>query len=205
MKKAFVALMVISTAFVAQANIWNVWWQVYRALAPEDPGDRSVSLFSNYGLTWELINETSGETIASTSLVNGSLSWDDTENNGVVAQYSDLLKPKGTTIYFGSTDETTAQSIYQKITLLDKDDPTKELWYWESDRYSVKPTNNPKDEPIDLGRYTLIAGEGVTIDNLSPSVTQASWTKVTTIPEPATMSLLGLGALAMMIRRRIRR
>lgn len=201
MKKAFVALMVVAMALVAQANVWNLDWSILGALAPEDPGDMSVSLFDNYGITWELINASAGDSvIASTSLVNGSVKWDDSANGGDNASFSDWLQPETGTKYFGSTDLTSAQSIYQKITLISQ---SGDEYVWQSNPISVTPI--AKDEataaPLSVGGDIVLAGEGVQIEGM----TMATWTKTTTIPEPATMSLLGLGALAMVLRRRIRR
>lgn len=202
MKKALVALMIIATALVAQANVWNLSWQIAAALAPEDTaGDMSISLFENYGITWELINATAGDSvIASTSLVNGSMTWDDKANGGNSASYDDFLFPSGEgTRYMGSTDLSSAQSVYQKITLISNS--TGEEFVWASDPVSVTPVVSTMDTAVDLGKNVVIAAEGVSFDG----ATMATWTKTTTIPEPATMSLLGLGALAMVLRRRIRR
>ncbi len=200
MKKALVALMIVATAWVAQANVWNVNWSVLGALAPEDPGDMSVSLFENYGITWELINGSADDSvIASTSLVNGSVAWDDSENGGSKASFGDYLVANGKTLYMGSTDLTGAQSIYQKITLVSNS--TGDEFVWTSDPVSVTPVAEATAAALDVGGQVILAGEGVSM----PGFTTASWTKVTTVPEPATMSLLGLGALAMVLRRRIRR
>lgn len=203
MKKAFVALMVVAMALVAQANVWNVNWSIFGALAPEDTaGDMSVSLFENYGITWELINATAGDSvIASTSLVNGSLSWDDTKvPGGIKATFDDfMVASSDSTTFLGSTDLDSAQSIYQKITLISNS--TGDEYVWESDKISVTPVDEATGAAMDIGSDVLIAAEGVSI----AGATMASWTKTTTIPEPATMSLLGLGALAMVLRRRIRR
>ena len=202
MKKAFVALMVVAMALVAQANVWNVNWSIFGALAPEDTaGDMSISLFENYGITWELINASAGDSvIASTSLVNGSLSWDDTANKGALATFDDfMITTSDSTKYFGSTDLDTAQSIYQKITLVSNS--TGDAYVWESEKFSVTPVEEATGATMDIGSDVLIAAEGVSI----AGATMATWTKTTTIPEPATMSLLGLGALAMVLRRRIRR
>lgn len=199
MKKALVALMIAATALVAQANVWNINWAIFGALAPEDPGDMSVSLFDNYGITWDLINESTGDVIASTSLVNGSVSWDDSANGGDKAVFGDFLIAQTGTTFCGSTDIDSVQSIYQKLTMVSNS--TGEEFVWEGARYQVTPVAEATAAATDLDINTVIAGPGVVIDG----ATMAFWTKTTTVPEPATMSLLGLGALAMVLRRRIRR
>ncbi|MBP5787112.1 MAG: PEP-CTERM sorting domain-containing protein [Kiritimatiellae bacterium] len=56
----------------------------------------------------------------------------------------------------------------------------------------------------DHALYSAADGSATT-DHASAAVFNTSFTTTTSVPEPATMSLLGLGALAMVIRRKLRK
>lgn len=76
---------------------------------------------------------------------------------------------------------------------------------------SFKPTltSNPSGSTVDLRLVATLTGgnwglTGATGNNTSLAI-NGSTAEASAVPEPATMSLLGLGALAMVIRRKLRK
>lgn len=188
MKKLMVVLAMLSLVGVAQAvdNVWNIDWSIAGAYSPDDD-TRGVLL--DYSVTWSLILDATGETIASMSAPAGSskISVYDPFTKETLS-YKPTLKPSGDTAYFGSTQLTGAPGVYQYIVI----DNGVDQYEWKSSVVEVP-----------LSTSTMVAATPIDASALLGKSTP--WTKVTTIPEPATMSLLGLGALAMVLRRRIRR
>lgn len=192
MKKFLTVLALIAMAGVAQANYWNVNWSITAAFSPDDmTGAMDPVLLADYSVTWSLINKTAGdEVIASMYAAAGSDSISITDGNSVLA-YDALLMPMGDTVYMGSTSLSTAQEIYQKIEL------TGTKYYWQSETVSVTPVADGTSAAVDLpGVDAIIGPKGSTSADVN-----AYWS----VPEPTTMSLLGLGALAMVLRRKVRK
>ncbi len=217
MKKFLTLLAVVSMAGVVQANVWNVNWSIMDAFSPADLGETyTPSLLTDYNVTWNLIYGSnlqldengllSGEWTLIDSMTasagDETIGWTYGTKSGT---YDATLYPvpgSGTT-YFGSTELDSAQTVYQYIFI---DGPAAQegetgKYAWLSDGYTVTPVAESEATmaAIDLGSSTEIAHP-----LSSGQYSNAAW-KPVTIPEPATMSLLGLGALAMVLRRRIRR
>ena len=87
------------------------------------------------------------------------------------------------------TDWDTAGSVYQRI--FESSTPADGTWYYESGLTALIPTYVPTDPTSTTKSYADVTGAGFVTDQ-----------QVHAVPEPATMSLLGLGALVMAIRRR---
>ena len=196
MKKLQVLLVTLAIAAFAQAaNVWNFDWTINYAYSPDDGVTKNI--LDYYSVTWSLIDTTSGDTIHSFNSVAGSLIFDDTDNGGGYGSYNKFLFPiDGEFTYLGKPQGSGEQSLAMRIDLSgDGGD-----YWWQSDPTSVK-IQTSSETPPDAPWETVVIGTEASTDTR----VNAIWTKVTTIPEPATMSLLGLGALAMILRRRIRR
>ena len=196
MKKTLAILSVLAIAAVAQANVWNINWYITGAFSPNDTeGDFSTQLLDDYDVTWSLINGSTGDIIYSMSSVRGDgmIGFDDTDNGGAFAIYDESLMAADATYYLGSTDLTTAQNVYQYIYATDG----VQAWEWKSSSVSVTPVSEATGAPVDIDADAVIGRQGVADAN--------TYWQQAAVPEPATMSLLGLGALAMALRRKLRK
>ena len=103
----------------------------------------------------------------------------------------------GSVVY--KSDITTPGSVYQRIF---QGTPAEGSYYYETGLYEYDPTFAGGTAPIkDFFNFDE-SGNGLAVNQQIP----VSPTPPTpTIPEPATMSLLGLGAMAMVLRRKLRK
>lgn len=209
MKKVFAVLAMLTVAGIAQANYWNVNWKIYEAYAPTDTdGDYSPAVLDDYNVTWTLLYGSSVAVDPATGkLVDGSYTFtadmDSVRDGGLHwdygsthATYDETLYTTTGTTYTGNTGETDVQKVYQHIFIENKTNP-KDAWYWLSDGTDVQPSSVTTGQVWDLGKSVALGPASVADAN-------TAWVPVG-VPEPATMSLLGLGALAMVLRRKIRK
>ena len=203
MKKLVIALAMVLMAGVALANSWNINWSITGAFSPDDTtGAMDPLLLSDYSVTWSLINASAGDTvIASMSALAGSSQISIKDGDTTLA-YDAMLMAMGDTVYMGSTSLSSPQDIYQKIEVVRETNGSIYSYFWSSDVTSVTPVADPTSAPVDLkGVDAIIGPQGSTSTDVNTYWQPAS----TAVPEPATMSLLGLGALAMVIRRKLRK
>jgi len=199
MKKLLAVLGVLAVATVAQANVWNLTWVIGYAYSPDD--GVTMDVLSDYSVTWSLIDASSGNVIDSIQSSNGQLVFDDTANGGSYGVFSaELFPDSGAFTYLGNPDPSVyplgETSVSMRIELFGENTD----WIWESASQTVSVQSSSDTVPVSPWESVVLGTDAST-----DTAVNATWTKVTTIPEPATMSLLGLGALAMVLRRKLRK
>ncbi len=200
MKKTLIALFALLMATAAFADYWYIDWQIFEAYSPKDS---SVAVLQDYSVTWDLLwaaseaDKLTSTVLGTRNAEQGASLWESTGGGEKTGQFNDYLTFTGVgdaTFVLDVTQaaKSTEGFVYQKLSLINSAGETE--YEWESAGATIAPVSDIKGNPLDIG------GTDAEIGTAS-----AAWTKVTTVPEPATMSLLGLGALAMVLRRRIRR
>ena len=206
MKKILLALMVLIfavTASLAATGVQILWTTMYAGYTHDAPNLTDLGsahfLLDNYSLTWQLIYSTDAVADAP-NLANSDGGW--VSGNDTVWATREFVMGNGTAsddtvwgtdLYYASGDAqyydtgwTTAGYIYQRAY---EGTPAVGSWYFET-----------TPEALVINPPTW---QTSTIDSVSAGFQPNQ--QFTAIPEPATMSLLGLGALAMVLRRKIRK
>lgn len=207
MKKMILALgALLMVAAVASASVQVLWtsqWGAYTHDSPDVTGeDEQWALAANYDITWQLIFAGANNLIDPVDLGNplgGWVSGDDavwaTRNipmGGGTAPEDNttwdvwMIQTIGNATYADLT-WTTPGYVYQRVY---EGTPGPVSWFYESELLELAIV--PEGTPVTQEFYIGGLNNGFQPDQ---QVTTA-------IPEPATMSLLGLGALVMAIRRR---
>ena len=200
MKKTLIALFALLMATAAFADWWYIDWQIFSAASPNN---EAKGVLDDYSVTWDLLWAASDSAadkldaiVLGTRIADkGSDLWT-AKAGDYTAQFDNYLTFTGegdSTFLLDATEAAKSDSgfIYQKITLYDGG---QEAYFWESSGATLSPVDNLRGNPGNIG------GKDSEIGTAS-----AAWTKVAAVPEPTTMALLGLGGLAMVLRRRIRR
>ncbi|MBQ9343960.1 MAG: PEP-CTERM sorting domain-containing protein [Kiritimatiellae bacterium] len=203
---AAIALVASSMASFAAVNSWHVNWSIGGALDPLDDPNNLTPILQNYDLTWNLLYSTSAD--GSNALLLGTRvipeDTDSYKSNSAMEQYvtdsptfdSLLQYIAGVTTYIIPVSSiananTDSSYFYQTLEVTDGTD----TFTWQSDIVKVAASDAEQPPPpADIGQSAVIGMDS-----------DAQWTKVSAVPEPTTMALLGLGGLAMVLRRRIRR
>lgn len=211
MKKLMGIFVLIAMASIAHGYVWNINWTIFDALSPEDiDGDNNPALVGDYSVTWSLVYGDAVAVGADGKLVDGSytllgqmnsasangLTW--TDSTGRSGAYDNTLFCTSGGVFYGEANDTDSYTVYQHIFI----SGTSGDYYWLSAGKDVNPEptegrTTPMPNPVDWTKDVEIGPEGGT-----GAYQTDNWTKV---PEPATMSLLGLGALAMVLRRKLRK
>ena len=222
MKIILMTVMVLSVAAVsALASIgveWTTDWGGYVNTAPNvtDYPSSANAILLNSSVIWQLVYSTSGSGLADPdTLAAGDLG--DPLNEQVLATRTlaqtagpNVTAPEDSTqwdtymynaggpaIIFENLSWSTAGYVYQRVF---QGTPADDSWYWESTGLSLNLSYNPMD-PLTVQKFYTEQGypgwaPGGDSGGFKPD------TQINVVPEPATMSLLGLGALVMAIRRR---
>ena len=210
MKKLLLALMVLAfaaTASMAATGVaiqWSTYWGLYTHDAPNTTDDPSAYfLLDSYSLTWQLIYSVD-DTADAPDLSNSANGW--VSNDDTVWATRTFAMGDGsasddtewtTALYYQSGDLQYLDAgwssgdvgyIFQRAY---EDAPAVGSWYYDS-----TPVALDADPATYQSSYLDAAG------GMTSGVQPGQQITAAPIPEPATMGLLGLGALVMAIRRR---
>ena len=206
MKKILLALAILALATASYAGVginWVSMWGAYDHNAPNLTDDPSAyTLLDNYSVTWQLIYAGADNTIDPVDLSNSANGWvgddDDVWATRTIAQGGGtasedstvwdhwMINSDGNCVY---TDLgwSTAGYVFQRVF---EGTPAQLSWYYDSPLQAINTGYTGSPQLPD----TFVIGSGTA--GFQPDQ------QIPSVPEPATMGLLGLGALVMAIRRR---
>ena len=208
MKKILLALAVLAAAAsFASAGVgisWAVTWGAYDHSSPDVVGG-DTAILDNYSVTWQLIYAGANNTadLPDTSLGGAGIADDYVTSDDVVwasrivpmgggvagdgTTWNNWMINQGGLIVYEDLAWNTAGYVFQRVF---EGTPAAMSWYFDSSLLALSTgyTGSPQlPQGFELGS-----------DDAGFQPDQ----QISAVPEPATMSLLGLGALVMAIRRR---
>ena len=206
MKKTLMALFALALcASVASAGVGIVWttmYGVYDHSAPSVTGDTGA-LLDSYSAIWQLIYA-GADGIANdpdlNNAANGYVSGDDvvwaqreiTQGGGTAADgtsWDNWMTKQGGELLYQDLGWTTAGSVYQRVF---EGTPGALTWWGDTQLFTFNHNFAEGGTP-----------DGFALDSADGSIGwQPTQQFPPPIPEPATLSLLGLGALALIRRKR---
>ena len=210
---AVAALMAVSAFAQTIPASWAIEWYVGMAYSPDDPSG-NTGVLENYSIFWDLCWSASAD--KSDEVVLGSRIWDsgssvytDDQNplsfyGSGAPTYNEFLEPLDVShtgsaiIPLEGTRTTSPGYIWQRIIAV-SDSPTGTDYIWDGAVTSLPSVTST------MVPCTGLDGNAALIGDPEYGVFWSVYSSPAAIPEPATMSLLGLGALAMVIRRKLRK
>ena len=207
MKKFLMAIFTLAVATtVASAAVGINWTAGQWGEANTTDYPAGTAILDNNSVLWQLIYAGANDNID--AIPNGSIPGatdaygDDqvwayrtiTQGGGTAdgTDWDNWLMPSGNatlfTSSFGDVDPTTISYVYQRV--FESSTPSDGTWYYESGLTVVIETYSASD-PTSITKSYADENAAFVPDQ-----------QLHAVPEPATMSLLGLGALVMAIRRR---
>ncbi len=218
MKKLIIGLVMMTAlhAYAKEINLdWSIWMCDSDATVLTDPTGDVGGILNNYDVLWQLIHTTSA-TPAEPNLENpdylgnpmtggvgeevlGTRKFTNEDhgmwNMALIADDSELLPVGG---------EMDSYYIYQRVYQLDRPTSGTQTFVPQAGNkyFDSTPINLATEAEWETGQdyYLMTYNEAATCA-VQPNLTVQG----TSVPEPATMSLLGLGALAMVLRRKLRK
>ena len=209
MKKFMITVLaLVAAASVSMAGIGISWDQGF-GWAVENGGDlnEGPGVADNTGVLWQLIYAGENNAIDDIDLSAANYLGGDDEllaDRTIPAGGGDagdgtswdgwLICQDGTPVYENLDFAGKGEYVYQRI--FQGETPEAGVWYFETDLFKFDSNYAGGGATPDVFGFDA-EGAGVAMDKQIPETPE--------IPEPATMSLLGLGALAMVIRRKLRK
>ena len=199
------SLLVASAMAWANDVAWLINWGAYTHDATDLESQDSGAILDSYDVLWQLIYagaDTKIDPVDVDNSAKGYVSGDDEVvgtrlySNGSSGDFDNYLFTEDpasavTTLSYVYS-ESNPYWVYQRI--YESQTPEAGTYYYESELTLL-------DSRYDFGSQTIALGpeeSGIKANNQIPGGEP-------TVPEPATMSLLGLGALAMVLRRKLRK
>lgn len=206
------ALLVATSAYAATVNgviSWaaatGMYWHDSTATDLTPDVIASEGVLAHYDVLWQLIRTPDGQTHVPDLTADDYLSGGDTlidSRSGNASYYADNFGMDAalytdmdiTTPYAMNTEE--SYYVYQRV--YEATTPVEGTRYWDSgvDQIKYDGVVNRVDVTLEF--------DGTQVSEV-PITANLTVQGPSSVPEPATMSLLGLGALAMVLRRKLRK
>ena len=200
---AFSALLAVAAYAQTIPECWKIQWNVGCLY---DPDGSYNGIMDNYSIIWDLCWSASAD--KSDEVILGSRIWDSgstayTDNDNAsyymnVPTFDNYMMATvgdtSVTIPVANTGTSSPGYFWQRIVAL-SDSASGTDYIWEGDAVQIESTTSRMSVGQCLDGDIAEIGDTTSWSVYSPAA----------VPEPATMSLLGLGALAMVLRRKLRK